>query len=450
MRSYRLLALLALICPTPVWAAAISDFFPNCAKPTASTGRTLTVNPQARGQGSYASLSAAIQAARPGDTVSLVTGEYGDLTLTGANQGDFITIAAGQGQTPRFTKVRISKPASRWKLSGLTVSGFSAKTEGYLLTVLGGDNIILERNKLNSQPGALAWKPYVANSPDTPSHGINARQSSCISIQDNEIRNVFHGMEFGGDQNGNNGKFFLVSGNTIDNFAGDGIEHYGSHVRILNNKITNGHNLCDDKCVHSDGIQGWNYNHQPLLNTDVVIDGNTIIAQTSRDLPLPVATLQGITIFDGKWDGVTISNNLVITTAYHGITVNRVKNGAIVNNTVAPINSGKMRPWIMANPDKQDPSFASVISRNNVVGGIIRPGTPDRPGTISDHNVGLKDAAAFAGAFIKFDQENFAFDMRPSRGSPVIGAGSREGAPAVDIEGKPRTGAIDAGAYQAK
>jgi hypothetical protein len=61
--------------------------------------------------------------------------------------------------------------------------------------------------------------------------------------------------------------------------------------------------------------------------------------------------------------------------------------------------------------------------------------------------MGFRNAAAFANAFVKYDPANFSFDMRPSKGSPVIGAGSRDSAPATDIEGRSRTGAIDVGAY---
>lgn len=447
------LALVGLLCPTPVWAAAISDFFPNCARPSANPGRTLAVNPQTRAPGNYPTISAALQAARPGDTVALATGDYGDLVLAGTNRGDFITIAAAPGQNPSFRKIRIGsigQPASRWRLTGLTVSGLSGTTEGQLASILNSDNIIFDHNKLHSREGAtMVWKPYVVGAPDVPSHGISARQSSCISIQDNRISNVFHGIEVGGDQKGNSGKFFLVSGNNVDNFAGDGIEHYGSNIRILNNRITDGHNICDNKCVHMDGIQGWVYNRLPVVNTDIVIDGNTVIAQTKPDLALPTTTLQGITIFDGRWDGVKITNNVVIVNAWHGITLNRVNNGEIINNTVAPINNGNMKPWIMSNRNKDTQTFGNVIIRNNIWWGANRPNAapaPPTPGIIGDHNITMRDAE-FARAFVKFDMDRFEFDMRPSKGSPLVGAGSRDGAPATDIEGRPRAGTVDVGAY---
>lgn len=449
-RSYHLFILLLLLSPTPSWASAISDFFPNCAKPSAAPGRTLTVDPRSRGTGSYASVNAALQAARPGDIVSLMTGDYGDLALTGSNERDFITIAAAQGQTPRFTKIRIGggRPASRWRLSGLTIAGSNTITEGYLVLILGSDNIILDHNKLHSYEGVMPWKQVKnSGSPDSPPHGLSARQSSCISIQDNQIRNIFTGIDFGGDQIGNKGKFFLVSGNSIDNFAGDGIEHYGSHVRILNNRITDGHNLCNNQCVHSDGIQGWVYNNLPATNTDVIIDGNTVIAQTSPDLVLPVETLQGITIFDGKWDGVRITNNLIITNTWHSISIYGVYNAFIVNNTIAPLNPKRMG-WIMVNRGKRDAPglIYNVVRRNNVLPGVIKP-LPPSPGFTWDHDIAFRNTDEFARAFVKFDPVNFSFDMRPSRGSPVIGAGSRDAAPATDIEGHPRTGPIDVGAY---
>ena len=175
--------------------------------------------------------------------------------------------------------------------------------------------------------------------------GIIAQQSSCITISDNHLYNVFNGVRFGGDQKGNNGKYSLIRGNSIDNFSGDGIDHYGSHVRIENNRITDGHDVCNNQCVHNDGIQGWNYNHLPIENTDVTIDGNEIIAQTAPRSGHARRYTPRHYDFDGTWDNVRIFNNLVIVDAWHGITVGGGHNVSIVNNTVVPTNSSR-GTWI--------------------------------------------------------------------------------------------------------
>lgn len=453
VQSNLVLAILALATPAYSKDVALADIFPICTRaPTTSTNK-LTVDPNRRA-GVYSDINSAVRDAKPGDTIELMTGDYGTLALTGINS-TFISIVAGAGQTPRFRKIAIggSKPASHWRLSGLTVSGMSPPSNGKwthdkLILVLDSDNIILDNNKVFSAEADMNWAPEDPGAPvvDAPSDGISARQSHCITIADNKLKNIFNGIDFGGDQVGDRGKYYLVSGNSITDFAGDGIDHFASHSRILRNRIVDGHDICHHICIHNDGIQGWNYNNSSAsVNTDVVIDGNQIIAQVTPDLVLPVIGLQGITIFNTRWDGVRITNNLVVTNTWHGISIYGVNNAAIINNTVAPTDP-RYLIWIMVNNSKTDPpGFTyNVVVRNNVVPRVT--GTPNI-GVVADHNLFLKTAREFSDAFVKFDPTNFAYDLRPSKRSPVIGKGAPEGGPAADIEGRSRQNSSDIGAY---
>lgn len=463
---YALIGLAAFL-PAEAWAktSAVSDFFPPCARLAAAAGRTLTVDPKARGADTFPNISAAIAAAKPGDTIALMSGDYGEFTLTGANASGFITLMAAPGQAPRFSRLTIGTPrdrASRWRLSGLTVTGFSnagkwpngSIIHRGIVAIGNSDNIIFDGNTINSKPGQIAWKSeadaFAAN--ETLSGGISVNQGSCISITNNRITNVFNAIMFGGDPNTDYGKYYVVSDNVIDDFAGDGIDHFGSHVRIERNLITNGHDICESKCVHMDGIQGWNWNNRPgLLNVDVVIDGNRIIAQTRPGLVLPAGTLQGITVFDGRWDGFQVFNNLVVATAWHGITIAGAKNLSIVNNTLANISSEPRRTsWIKFAAYKNDPADTAynVVMRNNVA---PFQGTDRRDmaygNVVIDHNLILKNPDEYEDNFVKFDPEKFAFDLHPTKRSDARGEGSPEGAPATDIEGNPRQAPIDIGAF---
>lgn len=444
-----LVSLLLLLCAgQPVGAAGISDYFSTCSPaPADGTGRKLVVDPASRGQASYKQISEAIRAAKPGDTITLMTGDYGSFSLSGGSANGFITIAAGPGQKAKFSKISIggNVATSHWRLTGLTVTGPNNVNQGHLILVANSDNIILDHNNVSSEEVQFNWRALDDKPTEWPSDGISARQSSCISIVENDLHNVYNGIDFGGDQLGQHGMYLLAAGNRIDNFAGDGIDHYGSHVRISGNRITNGHNLCNNKCIHNDGIQGWNYNRLPVLNSDVVIEGNSIIAQTQPGIPLAADSLQGITIFDGRWDGVTISNNLVITNTWHGISLYGVENGRIINNTVAPTNPA-YKTWILIHLGKGDPPGKTYndVSRNNVVSGNPPRGSsnPDASG-----NLFLRWPDEFSTAFVKFDPEHFEYDMRPAKGSPLIAAGSAEGAPRTDIEGRERSNRVDIGAY---
>ena len=463
MRKFPLaLALLALAFPAHSWAASAHDFFANCAPPTGSSNRTLTVDPQARTTNTYPNISAAIAAAKPGDTIQLMTGDYGDYSVTGLNQDGFITIAAAPNQTPRFTHLNVGgyRPASHWRISGVTVTSLSSGNypngsfiHKGLVTIGNSDNIVFEHNNIYSRPGQMTWRTEAEDGAanESLSDGVKVTHGFCISITENHFSNIFNAITMGGDQIGNNGKYLIASDNIIEDFAGDGVDHFGSHVRIERNRIFNGHDICDNKCVHMDGIQGWNYNNKPgLLNTDVVIDGNEIVVQTRPDLAMPADTLQGITIFNGNWDGLQIFNNVVVATAWHGITVYRARNVAIVNNTVAPANPAR-KTWITYSSIEDPPpgTTNSVVIRNNVAVDISVGKRDAALGTgLLDHNLKLA-ANDFEDAFVKFDLEHFAFDLHPSRRSDAKGEGTAEGAPPKDIEGNPRKSKVDIGAYSA-
>jgi len=459
---YALLGL-ALCYPVEGWAKTplAGDIFPNCAKFPGAAGRTLTVDPQGRNGSALPNIAAAMKAAKDGDTIELMTGDYGELTVTGIHQLDFVTIAAAPGQTPRFAKISIGSgrdPASHWRLTGLSVSGFSSGTwpngaqiHNGLVSINNSDNIIFERNNIASQFGPMTWQSEAdaAAANRSLSGGISTNQSSCLSLTDNHLTNIFNGIMSGGDQVGDHGKYLVISGNTIDDFAGDGIDHFAGHVRIDHNRITNGHDICENKCVHMDGIQGWNWNNRPgIVNRDVIIDSNEIIVQT-RPLQMPANVLQGITIFNGDWDGVRISNNLIINNTYHGITVYNAKNVMIVNNTAASVDA-KHNTWIGFGGKKEDPPGTpyNIVIRNNVAP-LIAVSKRDAAlgNVVIDHNLVVKNPGDFEDDFVKFEPDKFAYDLHPKKRSDAKGEGSSEGAPTIDIEGSARKSPADIGAY---
>src|SRR6185312_15304746 len=170
--------------PASASITSAADFFQNCSKPPATAGHVLTVDPSAKVNGAYPNIATALEAAKPGDTISLMTGDYGDLTVTGANKGGFITIAAAPDQTPSFTSIAIggNRPTSHWRLTGLTVSWtnhagvMQATRQGLLILVLSSDNIIIDHNKLHRQDGAMDWSGWQPKVTYPVPSAISARQ----------------------------------------------------------------------------------------------------------------------------------------------------------------------------------------------------------------------------------------------------------------------------------
>jgi hypothetical protein len=108
----------------------------------------------------------------------------------------------------------------------------------------------------------------------------------------------------------------------------------------------------------------------------VVIDSNYIQSQTVPNLPFAVA-LQGITIFDGFWENVSITNNVVLTSSLSGISIAGVNGLHIINNSVMniPINGASQSliywmysgvTWITAGGTTHEGGTTrNVIVRNN-------------------------------------------------------------------------------------
>src|SRR3984957_14092402 len=74
---------------------------------------------------------------------------------------------------------------------------------------------------------------------------------------------------------------------------------------------------------HEDAMQGQNGPLPPgaAFNafSNILIDSNLIARQTDPQLAFPTY-LQGIDAFDEDWTNVTVTNNVVITSACSGIT----------------------------------------------------------------------------------------------------------------------------------
>ena len=180
----------------------------------------------------------------------------------------------------------------------------------------------------------------------------------------------------------------LFSGNEIDHFGDDGIDYAASNILITKNYIHDALDLGNG--AHWDGMQGY-----PGVFANVVIDSNRVIRQTDPNLPFPTG-LQGIDAFDGDWTNLMVTNNVVVTSACHGITFGSVHRGKIVNNTVLDDVSdagtknaaGKVvcRPGItVADKTHQGSSSNDVMIRNNIANGLSIYDV--NPNMTMDHNI---------------------------------------------------------------
>ena len=127
----------------------------------------------------------------------------------------------------------------------------------------------------------------------------------------------------------------LFSNNQIDHFGDDGIDYAASNLAITHNSIHDNLDIGDGN--HEDAMQGQagvfagRRRCQPF--PECPDRQQPVVRQTDPRLPFPTY-LQGIDAFDADWTNVTVTNNVVITSACPGISFASIHNSLIANNTV--------------------------------------------------------------------------------------------------------------------
>src|SRR5271170_124155 len=275
------------------------------------------------------------------------------------------------------------------------------------------------------QPEWLARARRVGISAKGSDHGAD---TTCVSVTNSHISKVI----FGAEVMANN---MLFSGNEIDRFGDDGIDYAASNILIAKNYIHDALDLGNG--AHMDGMQGY-----PGSFSNVVIDSNRVIRQTDPNLPYPTY-LQGIDAFDGDWTNLTVTNNVVVTSACWGIFFSSVHGGKVVNNTVVadglmPQPGNCLPSVVVGDKTHQGSSSNDVVVRNNIANHLsiynLDPNmTFDhniclgingkcqivafengklnwnvyKPGMHGDHN--LIDGRGATGMFVNFDPAKFVY-----------------------------------------
>ena len=250
-----------------------------------------------------------------------------------------------------------------------------------------------------------------------------------------------------------------LSYNSIDVFADDGIDFTSGNTTISFNSVTNHYGRIADG-NHNDGIQGWALDG--ITRENLTVDANVVVESTGSYsfIPaLPTATdpdyIQGISIFDGAWDNVAFTNNVVAVSAYHGMGLYGFSNAIIANNTVVKLSSSSsINPWLGVFNSKGGTPPSNVIVRNNIANMFNLATT----GVTDDHNLSLRSynvwshsatdsvASDPSSIFVSYNPASGVYDLRLKSGSAAINAGSPAAAPNHDVLGKTRT-QFDEGAY---
>ena len=231
-----------------------------------------------------------------------------------------------------------------------------------------------------------------------------------------------------------------VLGNSVTGFSGDALRGLGNDTVFAGNSVRD---CVDIDGNHDDGFQAWSPRDGSGPLSGLTIAGNVIREWVGPpDHPLR-CRLQGISLFDGAYGDVTIVNNVVAVTAYHGIAVYGGDGTRILHNTVVHGDGAPGgHPWIMlADHDSGRPARDNTVLYNVAMGYKLR--TAEVQGLPRAANAAIPYPARAL-------RDVTGGDFRPRPESGLVDAVPGPAQVAVDVMGTPRPvgAAADLGAYE--
>lgn len=382
----------------------------------------------------WGSLEAVFEAGKlfkPGDTIFLMDGYHGEVSVSSANT-DFVYIKPADGASPTLAGISFGGSSAYWHLSGVTISrSFLPEYATGTMAGLGGDYIVVSDCEIYSVPDISGWS--VSDWLAKATTGASLSGQHCL-LENSTVRNIKWGVFMGG-------RYGTVRGCTIRNYSGDGLRPEGDYTTIEDCYIADNYKVDSN---HDDAIQS--YSNGPggvgsSVVTGVTVRRNTIIQTTDPDRPLQ-GGLQGIGLFDGFFDDWVIENNVILVTNHHGIGIYGARRCKILNNTVLDSSGSATNTWIGVFPHKNGELSSDNLVRNNISTSLIGAqsfGTGDH-----NYRVSISD---FDSYFVDYPN-----DLRLASGSPAIDAGSNTEAPELDRTGLVRLSesntVVDAGAFE--
>ena len=422
---FRTFGYLAVLCLAAFASSAAAETYY-----VAPLGATIAGTPAGTDALPFTSIEAAFASGKVkgGDTLLLKDGAYGSVEIKANAAFDVpVTIMSQNAKAAQFDSILLAQTTRNLTFRNLSVwprdpaIGLNWLVRAYETT----SGIVIDGFDIRSEERATDYLQWDAAR-------WNARQFSGILLQGphnkiihNRLTGIYHGINSAGSNS-------QVIRNIINGFNGDA-------MRATSNSLVQYNRVSD--CVvtdanHDDGFQAFG-------TTNLVLDSNVIIEWNSApDHPLR-CQLQGIGLFDGFYDNLTITNNLVIVSSYHGISVLGARQAHITNNTVANGRGQTLTyPYIAVRPHKDSTPSTDVLVANNIAMSI-------QGAASATNRVEFRNNSVIGTPSLVF-QNPAAFDYRPKASSGYIDTADATVAPPKDVMGQKRPGGAlpDRGAYE--
>jgi hypothetical protein len=410
-------------------ATAAADWFvapPGAARPAAAG--TL--------EDPFTSVHAAFASGRVqgGDRILLLEGEHGPLVITNRAPASEVTIASLEGRKAHVDSIEITGTSRNLRIARLSVwprdpgawRGYLAQTDATVT------DVVFEQLEIRSARDAYSFMDWdVAKWRERRASGIRMNGPRSTALR-NRIIGVYMGITLMGADS-------QALRNLVNGYDGDGLRGFGPNTLFHRNRVLN---CVDTDDNHDDGFQSFTYSGSGPIR-GLTLDGNVIIEWTGAESHPLRCRLQGIGLFAGFYEDLTIINNLVAASQYHGISVYGARRAKIINNTVVH-NFGKttLTPYILITDNKDGTPSSDVLVANNVAMSVRGKVDPENRVEFRNNSVIGTPGAVFENAF--------AFDYRPTPSSGFIDTGDPGVAPPHDMLNQRRPGGAlpDRGAYE--
>jgi hypothetical protein len=367
-----------------------------------------------------------------GDTLLLMDGAYGDVEIKANAVFDVpVTIMSQNAKNAHFDSIKLQYTRNLILRNVSVWPRDPAIAKGKLVWALGTtSHITLDGLDVRSEKDAGNYMQWdFARWEARKYMGVHLQGPHSLVIR-TKATGVYHGIVVGEDSQ--------IIDSIVDGFNGDGMRAFSRSV-VRGNRISNSVDTDDN---HDDGFQSFPTSGTTVV-TGLVLDSNTIIEWTGRpDHPLR-DKLQGIGLFDGFYDNLTIVNNTVAVSHTHGISVYGTRGARIINNTVVNIrNLTQTTPRISIKDHKDGRPSLDVLVANNVA--------MSAGGVASEQNrIVFRSNSAIGTPSLVFE-DPAAFNYYPKVSSGFIDTADPSVAPSTDMAGmkRPSGAGPDRGAFE--
>lgn len=269
-------------------------------------------------------LISALRTAQGGDEIKLAPGTY-----------DTFSLSLEKNQYSSNVTVTSLDPANEAKLMGMSIFNAQNMTfrglemevkytdTGYGYVFEHVKNIVLDNLNVHGSVDKIA---------SNDGSGMTVKWGENVVVKNSE----FHDLRIGLAHRDNNG--FTVTNNSFHDLRYDGVRGSGSDNMVISKNYFA--NFFPNEGDHPDAIQFWTLAESPEVSKNITISENVIVRGTG-------AAMQGIFIRDEGGVGyanLKISDNLIVGSQYHGISVDNATGLAISNNTIVGLPDQKA--WI--------------------------------------------------------------------------------------------------------